>query len=88
MWHPTRICGPILFTLYTLPLGDIARKLEIPRHFYADDTQLYVSFPVNDEYEGVVAVSHLEDCVREIQKWMAVNKLKLNADKTERLLIL
>ena len=81
------VLGPILFTLYTLPLGDIARELEIPRHFYADDSQLYVSFSVKDEHDGSIAVGQLENCVKQIQNWMVVNKLKLNADKTELLLI-
>ena len=81
------VLGPVLFTLYTLPLGNIARQLEIPRHFYADDTQLYVFFSVKDQHEGAVAVTQLENCVNKIQNWMVINKLKLNADKTELLLI-
>ena len=81
------VLGPILFTLYTLPLGDIARGLEIPRHFYADDSQLYVPFSVKVKQEGIIAVNRLESCVTQIQSWMVINKLKLNADKTELLLI-
>ena len=32
------VLGPILYVLYTSPLGDIVRSHGLSRHFYADDT--------------------------------------------------
>ena len=38
------VCDPILFTLYTAPLGNICHNCGIPYIMYADDQQLYVAF--------------------------------------------
>jgi len=53
-------------------------------HFYADDTQLYISFK---ECDVDVARLRVQNCVADICHWMDVNELKLNHDKTEIMLI-
>ena len=75
------ILGPILFSLYTAPLGDIARKHSMDNMFYADDTQLYVIL------DKTLSTGTIEACIDEIRVWMAKNMLKLNYSKTEILLI-
>ena len=37
------VLGPILFTVYTASLGQLLRQLDVQYHFYADDSQLWVS---------------------------------------------
>ena len=38
------VLGPILYLLYTAPLGDIMRRHGILYHMHADDTQIYLTF--------------------------------------------
>ena len=76
--------GPFGFKLYTRPLTAIAHKHEINVHLYADDTQLYISFPPHMSEQ---AMERLERCIEEIRQWMRGHYLKLNDSKTEFLII-
>ena len=77
------VLGPILFLLYTSPLGDIMRYHQVKFHLYADDTQLYLTFKSSPE----MAKAAMEACVRDIDTWMTANMLKMNRDKTELLVL-
>jgi hypothetical protein len=78
------VLGPIEFCIYTIPLGAILRHYNIQYHIYADDTQLYCSFDLTSPLE---TISKISACISDIRTWMIRNKLKINDDKTEFLLI-
>ncbi len=78
--------GPLLFTIYTAPLGDLLRLHGLDFHIYADDTKLYLSF-VPAQEAADLAVRDLEGCIMDIRSWMKSNKLKLNDSKTEFIIV-
>ena len=75
------VLGPILYLLYTSPLGDVIRRHDMNFHYYADDSQVYFSF----DFVSSVTVSRIEACLQDVTAWMSLNKLKLNSKKTELL---
>ncbi|KAF7252571.1 RNA-directed DNA polymerase from mobile element jockey [Varanus komodoensis] len=62
---------------------EVIRRCGLRTHQYADDTQLYLSFSTNPGE----AVAVLNRCLAEVMGWMRANKLKLNPDKMEVLLV-
>ena len=78
------VLGPPLLILYTPSVSSIISGHAIPHHLYSDDSQLYVSFAAGD---SAAALNGLQSCLVSVQSWMSMNKLKLNPDKSEFLLI-
>ena len=74
------VLGPVLFTLYTSPLESLIERHNIFKMFYADDTQLYITFK-QSRLENVS--SQIANCVQAIKEWSHQNCLKLNCSKTE-----
>ena len=67
------VLGPLLFSLYTTPIGQVIRKYTGARyHFYAD-TQLFIHLSPDDSLKSF---ERLKSCLNDIQVWMSENKLK------------
>ena len=65
--------GPILFILYTQLLVSVILKQPVSHMLYADDTQVYKSFDLDDFLSSIQCV---EKCVSDVKTWMASNKLQ------------
>ena len=70
--------------MYTTPLHFIISKYPgIRCHFYADDTQIYISF-VPEHASSAVSIA--ESCIKDVFSWLVANTLSANSNKTEYLL--
>ena len=78
--------GPLLFTIYSSKLFHIIRNNLPDVHTYADDTQLYLAFSPNNTSQSQ-AIASMEKCIDELRTWMLIDKLKINDDKTEFMII-
>ena len=77
--------GPYFLYYIQHPLSQIITKFEdIQHHLYADDTQIFTSFNTSNHSNKIKS---LQECLTSVQDWMFTNKLKLNPDKTEFMLI-
>ena len=79
--------GPLLFVLYASRLFKIIEHHLPDVHAYADDTQLYISFNADSGPEQSAAIEAMQNCIVDIRKWMLQDRLKLNDDKTEFIII-
>ena len=79
--------GPRPSSATRAPIQTIADYYGVSVHLYADDTQLYLPFSLASPSFAQDAVAKMEQCIRHISCWMIANKLQLNEDKTELLVI-
>ena len=57
------VLGPILFSIYTLPVSAIFRKHQLQYHRYVDDAQLYVDLSRARDGEAADADCRVERCI-------------------------
>ena len=57
------VLGPLLYLLYTYPLGDIIRKHGLSFYLYAEDTQVYSTFSYDDAQELAETKNRIEMCI-------------------------
>ena len=76
------VLGPLLFTIYCMPISSIFAKHGVKYHMYADDTQLYVEFPRNRPTDAENAAHRIGNCVTDLKRWLTDHQLLLNESKT------
>ena len=81
------VLGPLLFLLYISPLSQIIDSFSISRHGYADDTQLYCRLPTRNLDEIRATIARMNSCICAVRSWMLKNKLKINDEKTEMMML-
>ena len=78
---------PLLFTIYVSKLFSIIKSHLPPAHSYVDDTQLHFSSRPLESTCEAEALDAMEKCIANVRSWMINDKLMLNDDKTEFLMI-
>ena len=79
--------GPLLFIIYVSKLFKIVEHYLPDAHCFADDTQLYLSFKPLGDTAQADAIQAMEKCIDAVRKWMIQDRLMINDDKTEFLLV-
>ena len=79
------VLGPVLVILYTQPLFNLVSKHAVNHHTFADDNQLYKISTLDAIHQSIET---LQNCATDVKSWMTANKLQLNDNKTEAMIIL
>jgi len=68
----------------TTSLSSLIHSHKLDYQLYADDIQVYISLSTADTD---LSLKQLGDCLHEISGWMTNNRLRLNANKTDFIII-
>ena len=79
--------GPLLFSVYASELFKVIKTYLPKIHAYEDDTQLYLSFKPDSSERETESKCDMERCIGAVRAWMVEDKLKLNEEKTEFMII-
>ena len=63
------VLAPILYSMYTAPLADIIRQHGLNFHFYADDSQTFLSFNPKATGEPLHSLSRVQSSISDITNW-------------------
>jgi len=72
------VLGPLLFTTYVSPVGELIESYGISYHQFADDTQLLVTMNSTDVSSTASTTAPPQSAA-----WFLLNGLQLNASKSE-----
>jgi len=60
------VLGPLLFTAFVSPVGDLIDSFGVSYHQFADDTQLFVAMDAND---AAPALDSRSQCSATVRLW-------------------
>ena len=78
------VLGPMLFTMYILPLSAIIDSHSIIHHSFSGDLQLQMSAPpdrISEQHKS------MQSCISDVKALASAIMLKLNDNKTELMLV-
>jgi len=78
------VLGPILYSIYTSPIAQIAQDYHISLQQYADDTLLYHGLSTSSHQ---TATSHLQRCLSSLHAWFCCNGMCVNPMQSEATLL-
>ncbi len=70
--------GPIPFSIYNSPIGEIIEKHNICYHLYTDDGQLYLAFSPKDSLPQEEVKDKMTKCAKDVKSFLTLNKMKQN----------
>ena len=79
--------GPLLYIIYSSKLFNIIERPFPNSQCYADDSQIYLSFNPDNLSSQQDAITAMQNCIDDIHSWMEHDKLLLNDEKMEFLVI-
>ena len=88
VWCSRGSClGPVLFIVYASKLVKTVNAHLPDVHCCADDSHLYHFLKLNSQASQDEAVIAMQHCIEDIRQWMLTDRIKLNDDKSEYLLM-
>ena len=78
------VLGPMLFTMYTMPLSAIIDSHSTIHHSFADDLQLQMYAPPDRISE---LLHSMQSFINDVKAWATANMPKLNDKKAELMLV-
>ena len=79
--------GPLLYIIYSSKLFNIIERHLPNSHCCADNSQIYLSFKPDDLSSQQDVITAMQNCIDDIRSWMQHDKLLLNDEKMEFLVI-
>ena len=76
-----------MLNIYSSKIFDIVGRHLPNVHCYADDSQLYLLFNPSCAFSQDQAIRSMETCISDVKQWMTSDKLMLNNDKTEFIVV-